>query len=77
MKISKFIEKLNSIKEKEGDIEVLGKFQEKGEFSWIYIEPFPLNIRDFSTDCYFKTLPIEERKQYFENKKYVERFIEL
>lgn len=76
MKISKFIEELNSIKEKEGDIEILEKFQEKGEFSWVYIEP-SLNIRDFSTDCYFKTLSIEERKQYFENKKYVERFIEL
>ena len=76
MKISKLIEELNSIKEKEGDIEVLEKFQEKGEFSWIYIEPL-LNIRDFSTDCHFKTLSIEERKQYFENEKYVERFIEL
>jgi len=75
MKVSKFIEKLNSIKEIEGDIEILG-FQEKGEFSWIYVEP-SLNIRDFSTDCYLKTLSIEERKQYFENKKYVERFIEL
>lgn len=76
MKISKFIEKLNSIKEKEGDIEILEKFQEKGEFSWIYIEP-SLNIRDFSIDCYFKTLSIEERKQYFKNKKYIERFIEF
>ena len=76
MKISKFIEELNSIKEKEGDIEVLEKFQEKGEYSWIYTEPF-FNIRDFSTDCYFKTLSLEERTQYFKNKKYIERFIEL
>ena len=76
MKISEFIEKLNSIKEREGDIEVLEKFQEKGESSWIYIEPL-FNIRDFSTDYYFRILSIEERKQYFENKKYVERFIEL
>jgi hypothetical protein len=76
MKISKVIEKLNSIKEKEGDIEVLGKFQEKGEFSWIYIEPL-FFIRDFSTDCYFKTLSLEERTQYFKNKKYIERFIEF
>ena len=76
MKISKVIEKLNSIKEKEGDIEVLERFQEKGEFDWTYIEPL-FFIRDFSTDCYFKTLSLEERIQYFKNKKYIERFIEF
>lgn len=76
MKISKVIEKLNSIKEKEGDIEVLERFQEKGEFDWIYIEPL-FFIRDFSTDCYFKTLSLKERTQYFKNKKYIERFIEM
>jgi hypothetical protein len=76
MKISKVIEKLNSIKEKEGDIEVLERFQEKGEFDWIYIEPL-FFIRDFSTDCYFKTLSLKERIQYFKNKKYIERFIEM